>query len=95
MFDIRLDGLWLGQEKGSYRKPYDDNTNIKMTDLKRTIWDKIAEPLTAKPTMKRFNFLILSDAHILKTILYQRILHTFAFALTHEPPLTINLTPYV
>ncbi len=41
---------------GRYRKPYCDNANIKLTDLKRTILDDMTDRLTVKPTSQRFVF---------------------------------------
>jgi hypothetical protein len=48
-----------------YRKPFDDSANIKLTDMKRTILDNIAERLTAKPTSQRNEVLFFADPHFL------------------------------
>jgi len=52
-----------------YRKPYDDTTNIKLTDMERTILDTITDRLTTKPTSQHNEVLFFTTAHFLFFVL--------------------------
>jgi hypothetical protein len=45
----------------SYRKPYDNSANIKLTYMKQTILGNITEPLTTNPTSHRSEVLFFAD----------------------------------
>jgi len=70
-----------------YRKPYDDTTNIKLTDMERTILDTITDRLTTKPTSQHNEVLFFTTAHFLFFNFLPTAQNTLSFFL-----LTLNQT---
>jgi hypothetical protein len=55
----------LRQARKRYRKPYDDSTNIKLTDMKLSFLDNKIERLTTRPTSHPDEFLFFPSPHFL------------------------------